>query len=122
LNTLLYRATLPVTVLVETVSNNPVFAISIFVAVIVLPLIAMLRRSWLGTAVAGHVALGLAVWMMLNSADTRLREVLTAENVLDIGPEMIGNRVISFGAMAAAMFMLCIVNHIMFFRIASARA
>jgi hypothetical protein len=111
------RAVMPLTQAIDALSPVPLFAFALMLVTLGLPLLAYKRSSWLGTAAASHLALAVAVMMTLNLADVELRQKLTAENLLTINPEHLDDRVIGFGAIAVAMLLLCVLNHMAFFRL-----
>lgn len=111
------RAVQPITWAVDSISVHPGFSLALMLLIVGIPYLAFRSRSWIGTAVVSHTALGACVLMMLNVADTRLRQSVTADNLLHINPDYLNSRVIGFGTVAAVMLVFCAMNHVAFFRI-----
>ena len=79
------------------------------------PLIAYRHRSWFGTAVCGHVALGLAV-MMTSQAMKRAGTGHITASLGDVfDPRMFDTSSVTLAIVASAMAVFCLLNHFAFF-------
>jgi hypothetical protein len=94
----------------------PELSLALLLCLAIFPVWSFLRRNWLGTAVSGHVALALCVliaWDAIHSATITLHSAslvpIVSQGMRDINAAV-------FVTMAAAAFVLCIINHIVFFR------
>ena len=92
------------------------FALLAFLAIaVVVPVIAYRRRSWLGTAVSGHVALGLCVMLTYEAIRRENTGHLTASLTTAFDPAILNSSTMSLIAVTCVMAVLCLLNHIMFF-------
>jgi hypothetical protein len=96
--------------------QGPIVSLSILLLLCLATVICYMRRSWLGTAAVGHVALALCVvlaWGALRSAAVPMYSAslgpMVAYGIWDL------NAVV-FVALSLATFALCAINHIVFFR------
>ena len=93
----------------------PFVLLLILATAVILPSVAYLRRSWLGTAIAGHVALGVGIFSSFNS----LLQVGLDHNVASlsqtIDPTILSPTAWGLCSITVMMTVLCILNHFMFF-------
>ncbi len=112
------RAAAPVSLALENAFRHYALTVSIclLAGCILLPVYSYIRRSWLGTAVSGHIALAGIALMIANFADNELKITLTASNHWIINTDLLNGRIVMAGVVFAVMLVLCILNHIMFFK------
>ena len=93
----------------------PFALLGILAIAIVIPILAYRRRSWFGTAVSGHVALGVCVML---SYELLRREHIghqTASLSKVFVPGVLDGSAIGLIAVTMVMGFLCLLNHFMFF-------
>lgn len=73
------------------------------------------RRSWLGTAISGHVALGLSVMLTFEAMKRSQTGHLTASLSGAFDPAILNGSTTSLVAVTLVMSVLCLLNHFMFF-------
>ena len=88
------------------------FILAIAVAV---PIIAYRRRSWLGTAISGHVALGLSVMLTYEAMKRAQTGHMTASLSQAFDPRILDSNAMSLIIVTLVMSVLCLLNHFMFF-------
>ena len=93
----------------------PFVLLAVLTIAVVVPLIAYRRRSWLGTAVSGHVGLGLCVMLTYEAMKRENTGHLTASNATVFDPGILNSSTVSLIAVTCVMGVLCVFNHIMFF-------
>ena len=81
----------------------------------VFPLIAHLRRSWLATAVSGHVAFGVCAVLTLGAMKRGQTGLVSASLSPTFYPSSLDMSSMSLAVITLAMIALCVVNHIVFF-------
>jgi hypothetical protein len=92
------------------------FVLLAFLAIAVaVPIIAYRRRSWLGTAISGHVALGLSVMLTYEAMKRAQTGRMTASLSQVFDPVSLNSSTVSLIAATLVMAVLCLLNHIMFF-------
>ena len=79
------------------------------------PLIAFRHRSWFGTAVCGHVALGLAVMLTSHAMKRAGTGHITASLGDVFAPRMFDTSAVTLAIVATTMAVLCLLNHLAFF-------
>ena len=93
----------------------PFLLLFVLAGAVILPYVAYRRRSWLGTAISGHVALGVGIFTSFNS----LLQVGHDHNVASlsqtIDPSILSPTAWGFCSITVTMAVLCILNHFMFF-------
>jgi hypothetical protein len=94
---------------------GPFLALGLLAAFCLLPLWAQLRRSWIGTSVAGHLALGISV-LLVSAALQRAAPDVKSASLGDVAITFEDlTSVATLLAVTVALAVLCIVNHIAFF-------
>ena len=93
----------------------PFALLAILAFAVVVPIIAFLRRNWLGTAISGHVALGLCVMLTYEALKRENTGHLTASNATIFDPAILNSSTVSLIAVTCVMAILCLLNHVMFF-------
>jgi hypothetical protein len=113
----LNRAAEPLSQLIHSLTTHPV-AVSLVILVLVLgfSISSYLKRNWLGIAVSGHVALAGLAMSAWNLVDQSVQRTVTASSIWYVDPLQLNARVWVTGTVLAVMFVLCILNHIVFFR------
>ena len=105
----------PILNIADHLLQVPFLLLFILVAAVILPYVAYRRRSWLGTAISGHVALGVGIFTTFNS----LLQVGHDHNVASlsqtIDPTILSPTAWGFCSITLTMAVLCILNHFMFF-------
>ena len=92
------------------------FALPAILAIAVaVPIIAYRRRSWLGTAISGHVALGLGVMLTYEAMKRAQTGHMTASLSQVFDPAILNSSTVSLIAVTLVMAVLCLLNHVMFF-------
>jgi hypothetical protein len=82
----------------------------------ILPFYADRHKSWLGTALLGHIALGLCIVCGSGFIDRLLFPPVSADAGAPVMPQVIHWNVWIVIAAAAIMAILCALNHIVYFR------
>ncbi len=105
----------PFVATIEPYFHQPYALMAALACAAMMPLVAYRRRSWLGTAVSGHMALGGYAVMSFTALDWFYRDVATASLAGDV--YSLGKTTGIFGliAMTLLMVVLCLLNHVMFF-------
>jgi hypothetical protein len=93
----------------------PFVLLAVLAFTVVVPIVAYRRRSWLGTAVSGHVALGLCVMLTYEAMKRENTGHLTASNAMAFDPAILNSGILSLIAVTLVMAILCLLNHIVFF-------
>jgi hypothetical protein len=111
------RAAAPLTLAIENITDHGIL-LSILLLVPILAFAAWSHksRSWLGTAICGHVGLAGVAFCIANLADSRLKQTVLAGNLWYVDPELLDARLLSFATIFAALAAMCVLNHVMFFR------
>lgn len=105
----------PVLSVADHLIQLPFALLAILALAVVVPIISYRCRSWLGTALSGHVALGLCV-MLTFEALRRAHEgrsMASLSQVFDIA--ILNSSILSLFAVTLVMAVLCLLNHIVFF-------
>ena len=93
----------------------PFALLAILALAVLVPIISYRCRSWLGTAISGHVALGLCV-MLTFEALRRAHEGRSTASLSQVFDTAILNSgIVSLIAVTLVMAVLCLLNHIVFF-------
>ncbi len=95
---------------------GPLAAITVLSAMAIFPAVSLARNSWLGTAVAGHVALAACVVLTDGAVQRANTGSITASLVPVIEQGMRDSRSLFLALMTAILLVLCSLNHIVFFR------
>ena len=93
----------------------PFVLLAILAIAVVVPILAYRRRSWLGTAISGHVALGLCVMLTFEAMKQVQAGHLTASLSAAFDPAILNSSTISLIVVTLVMAVLCLLNHFMFF-------
>lgn len=112
----------PVTVPLDGLGiGSPVVLMAILLCVSALPLFSAIKRSWLGTAIVGHVALAFGVIVVAGNTQRVFTSSLVASS--DPGAAVFELGIGTFGMIATtvAMVGMCALNHVAFFRAARLR-
>lgn len=93
----------------------PFALLAMLALAVVVPIISYRYRSWLGTAISGHVALGLCV-MLTFEALRRAHEGRSTASLSQVfDTAMLNSSILSLFAVTLVMAVLCLLNHIVFF-------
>ena len=105
----------PILNVADDLLQIPFLLLMILAAAVIAPFIAYKRRSWLGTASSGHIALGVGVFVSFNSLlqAGRDHELASLSGVFD--PSILSPSAWSLCAITVVMAVLCMLNHFMFF-------
>ena len=95
---------------------GPLAAIAVLSAMAIFPAVSLARNSWLGTAVAGHVALATCVVLTAGAMQRASVASVTASLVPVIEHGMRDSRSVFLALMTIALVVLCLLNHVVFFR------
>ena len=94
---------------------GPFVGLLVLLGLCMLPMWAGLRRNWLGTAVAGHLALGTGIL----SYSAEIQRAASDIRFASIGNVQIGFAHVSgpasMLALTVVLALFCIINHIVFF-------
>ena len=99
----------------DSVLKIPYLLLAILAASVVLPIIALRRRSWLGTAISGHVALGAGVVISQNALLQVQHDRAVASLSAALDPTIMSPSALWFCTTTLVMLALCVLNHFMFF-------
>jgi hypothetical protein len=115
----LNRAAEPVSQFILRFTLHTVLAsLALLALILAFSIFSYAKRFWLGIAITGHVALGGLAMMVWNLADRVSRNTMTAMagDFWYADPSKLNTHVLVAGTILAVMFVLCILNHIVFFR------
>ena len=93
----------------------PFVLLGILAIAVAVPVTAYRRRSWLGTAICGHVALGLCVVLTFEAMNRAQTGHLSASLSAAFDPAILDSSTTSLGVVTLVMAVLCLLNHFMFF-------
>ena len=93
----------------------PFLLLFILAVAVILPYVAYRRRSWFGTAVAGHVALGVGIFTSFNSLLQVGHDHNVASLSATIDPSILSPTAWGLCSITVTMAVFCILNHFMFF-------
>ena len=99
----------------DQVIQLPFVLLGILAIAVVVPFIAYRRRSWLGTAISGHVALGLCAMLTFEAMKRAQAGHLTASLSGAFDPAILNTSTTSLIVVTLVMAVLCLLNHFMFF-------
>jgi hypothetical protein len=99
----------------DHVIQLPFGLLAILALAVVVPIISYRHRSWLGTAISGHVALGLCVLLTFEALKRAHEGRSTASLSQVFDPAILNSSIVSLIAVTLVMAVLCLLNHIMFF-------
>ena len=105
----------PLLAMADRAIQLPFALLFILAIIVVIPAISYWRRSWLGTAISGHVALGLCVMLTYEAMKRESTGHLTASLTTAFDPAILNSSTMSLIAVTCVMAVLCLLNHIMFF-------
>jgi hypothetical protein len=116
LNLPLRRLVAPLLVHIQGFTGlGPVALLVLLGAVVLMPVAATMRRSWLGTASCAHMALGIFVLLTAYAVQREATGFASAS----LQPAFVASRMgfssISLAIMTIVFVALCIINHIVFF-------
>jgi hypothetical protein len=96
--------------------GNPILSSSILASLSCLPLLACVRRNWLGTSISGHVALGICIIGLSTAIDRGWYSEDLASRLVAFDPAMFDSREWVVAFTAAALTIFCGANHVRFFQ------
>lgn len=96
--------------------QGPAASLAILAAFTALPILSFARRSWLGTAVVGHAALGISILLASDAIGRATVRLHSASLAPYVETGMRDTSAILLVILSAATLLLCIFNHIVFFR------
>ena len=109
----------PVTVPIDSLSlAGPKLLLLIFLILTIAPLTAVVRRSWLATASAGHAALAVGILVLAGNFMSALDRPQSASLLPATALRNIGLGTWGIAATTALLIAFCVLNHIAFFRAA----
>jgi len=99
----------------EWIAFGSFMTLGLLIALCLLPLWAQSRHSWMGTSIAGHLALGTSV-LLLSVALQRAAPDVKSASLGDIPVRLAEfTSTTTLLVLTVALGLLCIVNHIAFF-------
>lgn len=95
---------------------NPILSCALLALFSMTPLMAQLRRHWLGTSISGHIALAICVLCLAAAVDRRSHSQAFASRLAAFDPATFdfNERTVAFAG--ATLIILCALNHVFFFR------
>ena len=96
--------------------KGPLASMAVLAAAVSLPLLALRRRNWLGTAVSGHVALAVCVVLTFGAVRRATTGSMSASLSPIIDPASMDANAVSLAIVSTVLVVLCFLNHVAFFR------
>jgi hypothetical protein len=97
--------------------KSPMALIILLGVATLVPVAAWRRRHWLSTAISGHVSLACMLalaWFALKRNNTGVA-MASLSNVFE--PRLYDTNVVSFAMLSLVMLLLCVLNHVAFFKL-----
>ena len=96
--------------------QGPAISLAILGLLTGLPILSFVKRSWLGTAVVGHAALGMCVLLASDAIGRATMRIHSASLAPYVETGLRDTSAILLVILSAATLLLCVFNHIVFFR------
>lgn len=96
--------------------KGPLASMAVLAAGVSLPLLAWRHRNWLGTAIAGHVALAICVVLTFGAVRRATTGSMSASLSPIIDPASMDANAVSLAIVSIVLVALCFLNHVAFFR------
>ena len=96
--------------------QGPAISLALLALFAALPILSFVRRSWLGTAIVGHVALGMCFLLASDAIGRATMRINSASLAPYVETGLRDTSTLILVILSAATLVLCVINHIVFFR------
>ena len=122
---ILWRLSVPLNHLMQPVTSpidssmfaDPRLLLLIFLACMIAPLTPFVRRTWLATAIVGHVALAIGVIVVSGNIQMVFTTTRSASLLPLAALDNLGAGTWGLALTTVILVVLCALNHIVFFRV-----